>query len=236
MTTYFITGGLGFRLVVLRGDAGAEAERRFYRVAGIGVIGALEVGIVAFLLRAQDALQLPFTSFLYGDLAPFATATRFGEAFVAMELGFSIVAGHPHCGILPSQQLGIEAFVDKFLLGNTAVNTDIHTNPWPNIDTSYWTEWWGTGKREFSARDRSGSQVHVCLCEGLAKSIRLHARASRAAAAWAARATNPCATRAPACFKRACGGYQGATNSGCRRPSVWVAATTPACWSFRKSR
>ena len=87
-----LTGGLGFRLVVLRGDAGAEAERRFYRVAGIGVIGALEVGIVAFLLRAQDALQLPFTSFLYGDLAPFATATRFGEAFVAMELGFSIVA------------------------------------------------------------------------------------------------------------------------------------------------
>ena len=55
-------------------------------------IGALEVGIVAFLLRAQDALQLPFTSFLYGDLSPFAHDTRFGEAFVAMELGFAVVA------------------------------------------------------------------------------------------------------------------------------------------------
>jgi putative copper export protein len=56
------------------------------------VIGALEVGIVAFLLRAEDALQLPFTSFLYGDLSPFAKSTRFVEAFVVMELGFSFVA------------------------------------------------------------------------------------------------------------------------------------------------
>ena len=87
-----LTGGLGFRLIVLRGAATPEAERRFYRMTGAGVIGALEVGIVAFLLRAQDALQLPFTSFLYGNLSPFANDTRFGEAFVAMELGFSVVA------------------------------------------------------------------------------------------------------------------------------------------------
>jgi copper transport protein len=87
-----LTGGLGFRLVVLRGAVTPEAERRFYRMTAAGVIGALEVGIVAFLLRAEDALQLPFTSFLYGDLSPFATSTRFGEAFVAMELGFSVVA------------------------------------------------------------------------------------------------------------------------------------------------
>jgi copper transport protein len=87
-----LTGGLGFRLIVLRGPTTPEAERRFYRMTAAGVIGALEVGIVAFLLRAEDALQLPFTSFLYGDLSPFANDTRFGEAFVAMELGFSVVA------------------------------------------------------------------------------------------------------------------------------------------------
>jgi copper transport protein len=87
-----LTGGLGFRLLVLRRDASPEAERRFYLLTGAGVIGALEVGIVAFLLRAQDALQLPFTSFLYGDLSPFAKDTRFGEAFVVMELGFAVVA------------------------------------------------------------------------------------------------------------------------------------------------
>jgi copper transport protein len=87
-----LTGGLGFRLLVLRRGVPAQAERRFYRVAAVGVIGALQVGTLAFLLRAQDALQLPFTGFLYGDLSPFATATRFGQAFVAMELGFAVVA------------------------------------------------------------------------------------------------------------------------------------------------
>ena len=87
-----LTGGLGFRLFVLRGDITPAAERRFYLMTGAGVIGALEVGIVAFLLRAQDALQLPFTSFLYGDLSPFANDTRFGEAFVVMELGFAVTA------------------------------------------------------------------------------------------------------------------------------------------------
>jgi copper transport protein len=87
-----LTGGLGFRLVVLRGPVAPEVERRFYRLTGVGVVAALEVGIVAFLLRAEDALQLPLTAFLYGDLSPFATATRFGQAFVAMELGFAVVA------------------------------------------------------------------------------------------------------------------------------------------------
>jgi copper transport protein len=87
-----VTGGLGFRLLVLRGSVPPAVERRFFWFAGTGVVAALEVGIVAFLLRAQDALQLPFTAFLYGDLSPFATSTRFGEAFVAMELGFAVVA------------------------------------------------------------------------------------------------------------------------------------------------
>jgi copper transport protein len=87
-----LTGGLGFRLIVLRGAATPEAERRFYRMTAVGAVGALEVGIVAFLLRAEDALQLPLTSFLYGDLSPFANHTRFGKAFVVMELGFSVVA------------------------------------------------------------------------------------------------------------------------------------------------
>lgn len=87
-----LTGGLGFRLLVLRGPLPAPVERRFYWLTGAGVVAALEVGIVAFLLRAQDALQLPFTAFLYGDLTPFANDTRFGKAFVAMELGFAFVA------------------------------------------------------------------------------------------------------------------------------------------------
>jgi copper transport protein len=86
-----LAGGLGFRLLILRGPVPPAFERRFYLVTGIGVVGVLEVGIVAFLLRAQDALQLPFERFLYGDLSSIA-GTRFGTAFIAMTLGFACVA------------------------------------------------------------------------------------------------------------------------------------------------
>jgi copper transport protein len=93
---YFVTlallaGGLGFRLLVVQRPFGPAAQRRFYQVLGVGVVGALEVGVLAFLLRAEDALQLPFVDFLYGDLSPLAK-TRFGMAFVAMTLGYALVA------------------------------------------------------------------------------------------------------------------------------------------------
>jgi copper transport protein len=88
----FVIGGLGFRLLVLRGPVPDAYERRFYAVTGAGVLGVLEVGILAFLLRSEDALQLPFSRFLYGDLSPIAGGTRFGAAFIAMTLGFALVA------------------------------------------------------------------------------------------------------------------------------------------------
>jgi copper transport protein len=85
-----LAGGLGFRLLVVRGPLGPRAQRRFYILLGVGAGGALEVGTLAFLLRAEDALQLPFVDFLYGDLSPLAK-TRFGTAFVAMTLGYALV-------------------------------------------------------------------------------------------------------------------------------------------------
>src|SRR6202008_3017220 len=86
-----LAGGLGFRLLLVRGPRGEGAPRRVYQPLRGGVLGALEVGILAFLLRAEDALQLPFVDFLYGDLSPLAK-TRFGYAFVAMTLGYALVA------------------------------------------------------------------------------------------------------------------------------------------------
>ena len=87
-----VVGGLGFRLLVLRGRAlTPRAERRFFILTGIGVIATLDAGIVAFLMRAEDALQLPFGRLLYGDLSPLARS-RFGHAFIAMTLGFALVA------------------------------------------------------------------------------------------------------------------------------------------------
>src|SRR5262245_14340485 len=87
-----VVGGLGFRLLIVRGPLPPPAESRFFKLVGLGVVGVLEVGIVAFLLRAEDALQLPFGKLLYGDLSPIASGTRFGAAFIAMELGFALVA------------------------------------------------------------------------------------------------------------------------------------------------
>src|SRR5438046_713955 len=86
-------GALGFRLVVMRGLVVPPAlEKRLLLLAAAGVVGVLEVGIAAFLLRCEDVLQLPFGKFLYGDLSPISGGTRYGKTFVAMTLGFALVA------------------------------------------------------------------------------------------------------------------------------------------------
>jgi copper transport protein len=88
-----VIGSLGFRLLCLRGFTLPPAlERRTYLISTIGVVSVLELGIVAFCLRSEDVLQLPFGKFLYGDLSPISGGTRFGKAFVAMTLGFALVA------------------------------------------------------------------------------------------------------------------------------------------------
>jgi copper transport protein len=94
---YFVSlalllGGLAFRLVVVPGPMPPQYERRFFWVVGVGVVATIESGILAFLVRAEDALQLPFGRLLYGDLAPIANGTRFGIAFIAMTLGYALVA------------------------------------------------------------------------------------------------------------------------------------------------
>jgi copper transport protein len=85
-------GGMGFRLLIARGPLPPRAQRTFFWVTGIGVVVVLESGIASFLLRGEDFLQLPFSRFLYGDLSPLASGTRFGQTFVIMELGFALVA------------------------------------------------------------------------------------------------------------------------------------------------
>jgi copper transport protein len=83
-----LVGGLGFRLLVAR----RPLPGRFYAVTAVGAFATLNVGIVAFILRAEDALQLPFGRLMYGDLTPIAK-TRFGTAFIVMTLGFALVTG-----------------------------------------------------------------------------------------------------------------------------------------------
>jgi copper transport protein len=88
-----VIGSIGFRLLCLRGLALPQRlEQRLYAVSAIGVIGVIEIGILAFCLRCEDVLQLPFGKFLYGDLSPISGGTRFGKAFVIMTLGFALIS------------------------------------------------------------------------------------------------------------------------------------------------
>ncbi|HKX47058.1 MAG TPA: copper resistance protein CopC [Gaiellaceae bacterium] len=87
-----LIGPLVVRLVVVRGPVPARVERGFHLLGVVAAFLVIDVGIVAFVLRASNALQLPLGDLLYGDLQPFAEKTRFGIAFLAMTLGFGIVA------------------------------------------------------------------------------------------------------------------------------------------------
>ncbi len=104
-------GSLGLRLIVLRGlEVPLALDRKIAVAAGIGCVVALQAGVAAFSLRAEDALQLPFGRFLYGDLSPMA-ATRFGEAFVTMTLVFAGVLALVYLSwLLDRVQLLVPAF------------------------------------------------------------------------------------------------------------------------------
>ena len=87
-----VLGSLGMRLLVLPRTVPPRLSHWLHVLAGFGALAAVDVGIVAFIVRAEDALQLPFVDLMYGDLSPFATKTRFGVAFVAMTLAFAFVS------------------------------------------------------------------------------------------------------------------------------------------------
>ncbi len=86
-----LLGTTGLRLIVLREPLPARLSNRLYGLAAAGGIATVNVGIAAFVMRADDALQLPFADLLYGDLSPIATKTRFGIAFIVMTLAYAFV-------------------------------------------------------------------------------------------------------------------------------------------------
>jgi copper transport protein len=89
-----LIGPLVVRMVVLRGaTVPTRLEQRFHVLTTVAAFLVVDAGIVAFVIRASNALQLPGIDLLYGDLQPFAEKTRFGLAFLVMTLGFGVVAG-----------------------------------------------------------------------------------------------------------------------------------------------
>jgi copper transport protein len=126
-----LIGSLGFRLLCLRGlDVPPAVERRLFWLAGLGVIGAIQVGIAAFCLRCEDVLQLPFGTYLYGDLTPIAQGTRFGKAFIVMTLGFAFVSALVYLAwlversvlLVPSLVLSLGLLSGLSLSGHDAVD------------------------------------------------------------------------------------------------------------------
>ncbi len=87
-----VIGPLVIRLVVLRGPVPPSLERRIHLVTALAAFLVIDVGIVAFVLRASNALRVPLGELLYGDLQPFAEKTHFGVAFLVMTVGFGLVA------------------------------------------------------------------------------------------------------------------------------------------------
>jgi copper transport protein len=86
-----LIGPVVVRLLVLRGPVPGRAEHAFHLLGVVASILVVDIGIVGFVLRASNALQLPIADLPYADLQPFAEKTRFGIAFLAMTLGFGIV-------------------------------------------------------------------------------------------------------------------------------------------------
>ncbi|SDJ98122.1 Por secretion system C-terminal sorting domain-containing protein [Catalinimonas alkaloidigena] len=65
---------------------------------------------------------------------------------VGDRFGFSIVGGHGHCQLPEVQRPEVEAFVDKFLMGDMTANTDVTVHPYDYVDYERWYQWWGTGE------------------------------------------------------------------------------------------
>ena len=75
-----------------------------------------------------------------------ATKQVYNTFGIADRFGFYIDGGHAHCAVPATQVPAMQAFVDKFLVGNTTVNTDtIAVHPYPQLDYQRWYQWWGTG-------------------------------------------------------------------------------------------
>ena len=89
------SASIGIRLLVLREPIRASMSNRVYVLGTAGAVARAQRRDRGFVMRAANALQVPFVDLLYGDLSPFATKTRFGIAFVAMTLGFGVVPDDP---------------------------------------------------------------------------------------------------------------------------------------------
>lgn len=69
-------------------------------------------------------------------------AKRVWETFgIEDRFGFSIVADHGHCVLPDVQRPEVEAFIDKFLLGDNTANTNVEIHPYDDEKVASWMDW-----------------------------------------------------------------------------------------------
>ncbi len=114
-----------------------------------------------------------------------ATQRIYDTLGIGDRFGFYIDGNHPHCGTLPAEAPVIASFVNKFMLGQATVSTDVHVYPNPADTTNYgypivvaggnyayyfptvnyrrWTHWWGSDNPQFPDNWNTGGTVIMSL-------------------------------------------------------------------------
>src|SRR4029450_4463400 len=94
-----VIGVVGIRLLILPRPVDPRVERRIHLLGTFGAVVAVNAGLIGFVIRCANALQVSGVDLLYADLSPFADSTRFGTAFLVTTLGFGIcvtILAAPH--------------------------------------------------------------------------------------------------------------------------------------------
>ncbi|MDE6271291.1 MAG: hypothetical protein K2M12_10645, partial [Muribaculaceae bacterium] len=61
---------------------------------------------------------------------------------IADRMGYTIEGAHMHCQLPPSQYPEVEAFIRRFLLGDTTADTNITRAPmFESVDWRRWAPW-----------------------------------------------------------------------------------------------
>jgi hypothetical protein len=113
-----------------------------------------------------------------------ATQKIYNTLGIGDRFGFYLDGNHGHCATLPAESAPIQAFVNKFMLGERAdTDVEVYPNPadttdygypimvgsggyayyFPTMDYDRWTDWWGSNKPEFRDDWNTGGTVLASL-------------------------------------------------------------------------
>jgi hypothetical protein len=70
-------------------------------------------------------------------------AQKIYETFgIGDRFGLSNIGGHNHCSLPAGEEPAVSAFVEKFLLGNPAANTNVFNHPYGDMNYAFWMSDW----------------------------------------------------------------------------------------------